>query len=228
MVGGKTWKSYSCCCQESLYWMYSWILLRARIRWEILHEILHESVPWEEALHTTHNDTSSVCKARDVSAAKHFPVYTVHSPVSVMIWARHVCIRFIHGSPGTEIPGIGTEIGVFGHVWRYFYRIGTGDSDFLSSGLESVSVDCDIVSTGMYILHTTYALWALSKRKQLFLMWLDHSQDKPQVSLVSLQSTNQQYRNLSSFLLNSDLLPAQPMPTWWAPHKALVTRLASR
>ena len=22
----------------------------------------------------------------------------------------------IHGSPGTEIPGIGTEIGVFGHV----------------------------------------------------------------------------------------------------------------
>ena len=56
----------------------------------------------------------------------------------------------IHGSPGTEIPGIGTKIGVFVHVWRYFYRIGTGDSDFLSSGLESVSVDCDILSTGFY------------------------------------------------------------------------------
>ena len=122
---------------------------------------------------------------------------------------QHKLLSIIHGSPGTEIPGIGTEIGVFGHVWRYFYRIGTGDSDFLSSGLESVSVDCDILSTGMYILHTTYALWALSKRKQLFLMWLDHSQDKPQVSLVSLQSTNQQYRNLSSFLLNSDSLPVQ-------------------
>ena len=64
-------------------------------------------------------------------------------------------------------------------------------------------------STYYYILHS--ALWALSKRKLMFLMWLDHSLDKPQVSLVSLQFTNQQYRNLSSFLLNSDLLPAQPM-----------------
>ena len=25
-------------------------------------------------------------------------------------------VSIIHGSPGTEIPGIGTEIGVFGHV----------------------------------------------------------------------------------------------------------------
>ena len=56
----------------------------------------------------------------------------------------------IHGSPGTENPGPGTEIGVFGHVWRYFYRIGTGDCDFLSIGLELVLVDCDFLSTGLY------------------------------------------------------------------------------
>ena len=61
-------------------------------------------------------------------------------------------IATIHGSPGTENPGPGTEIGVFGHVWRYFYRIGTGDCDFLSIGLELVLVlvDCDFLSTGLY------------------------------------------------------------------------------
>ena len=58
----------------------------------------------------------------------------------------------IHGSPGTEITGTGTEIGVFGHVCRYFYRIGTGDCDFQSTGLELVLVlvDCDCLSTGLY------------------------------------------------------------------------------
>ena len=63
-----------------------------------------------------------------------------------------VCIECIHGSPGTEITGTGTEIGVFGHVCRYFYRIGTGDCDFQSTGLELVLVlvDCDCLSTGLY------------------------------------------------------------------------------
>ena len=42
-------------------------------------------------------------------------------------------ITAIHSSPGTKIPGPNTKIGVFGHVLRYIYQIGT--DDFLSTGL---------------------------------------------------------------------------------------------
>ena len=55
----------------------------------------------------------------------------------------------IHGPPGPEITGAGSEFGVFGHVWWSWCRFGAGDCDFPSIDLESVPEILISLSAGL-------------------------------------------------------------------------------